>query len=186
MVSPLYTSFVGKRYLLMLGELLMALCMLGMGLAYTTHGISHEGGNIIISMGCIYFFFYCGLVSPFSWQVAGEIPSQPLRAHTLGFGSALTYLFGWVLSFTVPYFINPLDLNWGAQYAYIWAVSNFLCVIFVYFVVPETNKRTLEEIDECYVQHVPIRKFPSYECVGTYQAREDALVHYKAQEHEHV
>ena len=50
--------------------------------------------------------------------------------------------------FTAPYFINPLDLNWGPKYGYIWFGSCFLTAIWVFFFFPETKDRTLEEIDE--------------------------------------
>lgn len=54
-----------------------------------------------------------------------------------------------------------------------------LISIFTFFVVPETNKRTLEEIDECYNNKVPVRKFPQYECVSTMNSRLEAVRHEK-------
>lgn len=177
--TPLFTGKVGKRPIFMFGATLQALCMLGIALAYTISGTTPIGGRTIIAMTCLYLFVYCATISPFGWQVAGEIPSQPLRAHTLGFGSSLTFLLGWVLTFTVPYFINPTSLNWGAKYGYIWVPSNLLIAIFVYFLIPETNKRTLEEIDECYSEGVPVRKFATHDCVASKQARQDAVLRFQ-------
>ena len=74
-----------------------------------------------------------------------------------------------------PYFINPTALNWGAQYAYIWCGTNLLIVVYVYFVVPETNKRTLEEIEEMWNQNVPVRKWPQYQCTASLQSRLEAV-----------
>ncbi|KIV79373.1 hypothetical protein PV11_06936 [Exophiala sideris] len=154
-----------------------ALCMLGMGLACTCRGIDIISGRIIVSMTIIFLFFYGNTVSPYSAQVAGEIPSQPLRAYTMAFSWSVSFFFGWLLTFTAPYFINPTALNWGAQYAYIWAPTNLLCAAFTFFFVPETNKRTLEEIDECYNKKIPIRKFKSYQSVDTVQARREVVNH---------
>ena len=58
---------------------------------------------------------------------------------------------------------------------YIWFGTNLLISFFTFFVVPETNKRTLEEIDECYNQKVPIRKFPEYECQAVLNSRLEAV-----------
>lgn len=176
LLTPLYTSKVGKRPLFMFGGTMMAICMLGMGVAYSTEGVSNLGGRVIIAMASIYTFFFTSTVSPFCWQVAGEIPSQPLRGLTLGLSSAVTFTTGWLLIFTVPYFINPTSLNWGGNYAYLWVPFNLLIPAFTYYCVPETNKRTLEEIDECYMNNVPVRKFATYECVATLDARRKVLI----------
>jgi len=175
MTTPFFTGKVGKRPLLMIGGVLQSFCMLGVGVSYSVRGIDKTSGNVIIAMASIYLFFASATTSPFAWQVCGEVPSQQLRSHTMGFASAISFLFGWSITFTIPYFINPTALNWGPNYAYIWCATNLLIVIFTFFVVPETNKRTLEEIDECYLQQVAIRKFPQYECVGTKRARLAAL-----------
>ena len=75
----------------------------------------------------------------------------------------------------------------GAKYCYIWAASNFLCVIFFYLFMPEMKGRyvfaakfelnvelesmltlsflrSLEELDEIFAARVPARKFPGYQC----------------------
>ncbi|ORY03754.1 general substrate transporter [Clohesyomyces aquaticus] len=177
MLTPFFTGRVGKRTILMVGGFLQSLCMLGMALSYSVRGIDKVSGKVIIAMASIYMFVASSTTSPFSWQVAGEIPAQRLRGHTFGFTNSVTFLCGWSITFTIPYFINPTALNWGAQYAYIWFVANLFICVFTFFVVPETNKRTLEEIDECYNQKVPVRKFPSYQCVGTLSSRMEVVEH---------
>lgn len=78
----------------------------------------------------------------------GEIPSQNLRSHTLGFASAIGYLFAWLTSFTAPYFINPSALNWGPRYGYIWFPSCVLAIAWIFWFLPEMQNRGLEEITE--------------------------------------
>ncbi|KAJ9606188.1 hypothetical protein H2200_009149 [Cladophialophora chaetospira] len=173
--TPLFTGKIGKRPILMFGGVSQALCMLGLALAYTVRGIDPTSGKVIIAMACIYLFFASATTGPFAWQVAGEVPNQQLRSYTFGVAAAITYLSGWAITFTIPYFINPTALNWGAKYGYIWVASNLLITVFTYFVVPETNKRTLEEIDEMYVAKVPIRKFRTYDCVASKDARLQAV-----------
>lgn len=174
----------GKRFLFMAAISLQALCMLGMALAYTVRGLDAVGGNTIIAMTIIFYFFNSLVINPFSSQVSGEIPSQPLRGMTLSAGFAVSFIFGWAITFTAPYFINPSQLNWGAKYGYFFLGSNLVCLVFVYFCVPETNKRTLEEISECYQAGISARKFESYRCSTTTRAREEAVVHFRELHHE--
>ncbi|KAK4940368.1 hypothetical protein LTR10_019474 [Elasticomyces elasticus] len=181
MSTPLFTGKIGKRQILMFGGILQALCMLGIGVAYSARGIDKTSGNVIIAMCCIYLFVASATTGPYAFQVAGEVPNQVLRSYTLGLSSATTYLLGWSITFTIPYFINPTALNWGPKYGYIWVGSNVLIAVFTFFVVPETNKRTLEEIDECYIQGVPIRKFATYDCVASKNARLHAAQQFKGE-----
>jgi hypothetical protein len=44
-------------------------------------------------------------------------------------------------------------------------------VVFVWFFLPETKDRTLEEIDEMFHARVPARKFKSYVCAESVNAR---------------
>lgn len=174
-ITPLFTGKVGKRQILMFGGIVQALCMLGLALPYSIRGIDKLSGRVIIAMCCIYLFFASATTGPFAWQVAGEVPTQRLRGHTFGTAAAITYLCGWSITFTIPYFINPTALNWGAQYGYIWVATNVLITVFTWFFVPETNRRTLEEIDEMYNANVPIRKFDTYDCVASQDARLQAV-----------
>jgi MFS transporter, SP family, sugar:H+ symporter len=44
--------------------------------------------------------------------------------------------------------------------------------IFVFFFIPETKDRTLEEINEMFDMRVHARKFSSYQCLGIQRAVE--------------
>lgn len=58
---------------------------------------------------------------------------------------------------------DPLsNISQGAKYGYIWAAANFLCVGFFFFCMPELKGRTLEEIDELFLNDVSVSNFPKY------------------------
>lgn len=61
----------------------------------------------------------------------------------------------------------------GAQYGYIWAGSNFLCVCFFYLLMPEMKGRSLEELDEIFLARVSARHFADYQCRITEEAIQD-------------
>jgi hypothetical protein len=106
------------------------------------------------------------MISSYAWLAGGEIPSQRLRSYTFGLAAAAGFLFAWLTTFTAPYFINPESLNWGPRYGYIWAPSCVLAALWVFFFLPETKGRTLEEINEMFEARLPARKFRKYVCVG--------------------
>lgn len=84
----------------------------------------------------------------------------------------MSFIFAWLGAFTTPYFINTAELNWGPKYCYIWFASGLVATVFIYFMLPDVNGRSLEEIDEMFRNKVPTRGFKKYVCLEVNQARE--------------
>jgi hypothetical protein len=61
----------------------------------------------------------------------------------------------------------------GPQYSYIWAASNFICVVWFYFFIPETKARSLEELDEIFEAVIGARQFKQYACIIVEEAKRD-------------
>ena len=95
------------------------------------------------------------MIAAYAWLAGGEIPSQPLRSYTFGLAAAVGFLGAWITTFTAPYFINPESLNWGPRYGYIWFPSCVIGALWVFFFLPETKGRTLEEIDQMVKKNNP-------------------------------
>lgn len=87
-----------------------------------------------------------------------------------------------------PYLIDPQYANIGTKIGFIFGGLTIPVLVFVIFFVPETKDRTLEEIDEMFLnvskytgclyrrpthvdalQKVPSLKFKSYVCTGRVQ-----------------
>ncbi|KAF1949731.1 MFS transporter [Byssothecium circinans] len=166
---------IGRRFSMLLGHAGSALCMLGMGIAGSTSSDPSASGKAVLACALLYYFVYNGFSGAVSWPVANELVSSRLRVVTIGLGTGVNYVFAWLTSFTTPYFINPKELNWGAKVAYIWAASNAITFVYFYFFLPEMRGRTLEEIDELFINKVPRRDFPTYHCVSSERAREQAI-----------
>lgn len=171
-----YVRYFGRRAILMTGMGVSALAMVVEAIVYTKSPGTVKTGKVIVGMAVLYIVFYNGCVASFAWLVGGEIPAQQLRGHTLGLSAAVGFFLGWLASFTAPYFINPDSLNWGPKYGYIWFVTNIMAVAWIYFFLPETKDRTLEELDEMFAARLPARKFAGYVCsnIGTGEKKEDA------------
>ncbi|KAI6254478.1 hypothetical protein MCOR27_010748 [Pyricularia oryzae] len=155
-----------RRVLIGWGLVLCGVLQLIIAVVYQVYGRSVTTGNVLVALSCLYMMSYNGLISAYAWLCGGEIPSQRLRSYTFGLAAAVGFFFAWLTTFTAPYFINPDSLNWGPQYGYIWFPSAVVGAVWVWFFLPETKGRTLEEIDEMFEAKLAPRKFRKYQCVG--------------------
>jgi len=64
----------------------------------------------------------------------------------MGFATASNWTFNFLLSFFTPFITNDIDYAYG----YVFAGSNFVAALVVYFFVCESQGRSLEEIDTMY------------------------------------
>ncbi|KAK0648090.1 general substrate transporter [Cercophora newfieldiana] len=165
----------GRRTLLLMGSTMCGLSMLALGIIFSVNGISKNTMSILIIFLVSWFQFWFNFsVVPTVYLTSGELPAQNLRAYTSGLSTGFGYVFGWLTTFTAPYFINPAELNWKGMYGYIWFGSTFLVVAFIWFMVPEVVGRSLEEIEEMFNKRVPTRDFPKYVSQNAEVARQEA------------
>lgn len=165
--SCVTTRYGYRRVMLMSGLLLCGVCQLIIAAVYTAAPGTQTTGKLIVAFAVIYIVGYNGMISSYAWLGGGEFPSQRLRSYTFGIATAVGFFGAWLTTFTAPYFINPLELNWGPKYGYIWAPICVLTAAWVFFFFPETKDRTLEEIDELFEAKTPARKFRGYQCTRT-------------------
>jgi Sugar (and other) transporter len=164
-----------RRTLLMTGCFACGLAQLVQAAVYTAQPGTIKSGQVLTAMSAIYNFFYCACISPYAWTVSAEMTSQRLRSFTYGVGSAVNFLLAWVIAFSAPYFINLAKLNWGARYGWLWFASCMIMTVWIFFYLPETKDRTLEEMDELFEARLPARKFRSYVCVKTRAVMDHAM-----------
>ncbi|PKS08604.1 hypothetical protein jhhlp_004990 [Lomentospora prolificans] len=166
--------FVGRRPVLIFGFSVQAILMLVIGTVWTVSPGTVTTGKVIVAMVIIFQCLYAAIVGPTSWAVASEMPSNRLRAMTFGFGNGVGFLAYFLIAFTTPYFINPEALNIGPKVGFIWLGSNLITAAFILFFLPETHRRSLENIDEMFYNNVPSRKFKTYQCTGVVQRPEES------------
>lgn len=97
-------------------------------------------------IGCLMLFLACyqGSVGPLVWVLLSEIFPQKIR----GFGMGVATFFLWFANFMVGYFFPIMLAAWGIGTTFLlFAGFNVLSWIFVYFNVPETQGKTLEQIE---------------------------------------
>ncbi|KAJ4297351.1 hypothetical protein N0V88_004269 [Collariella sp. IMI 366227] len=154
--------FFDRRHLLIGCSLVNFAVLLAISIVYTVALGTSAAGKCMIGLSCIFVWMYGFGQAPVLWALQTELASQRLRSQTVGFAQGCTFAASWVSSYCSPYFINPEALNWGPKYFYVWAGSNFILAIFVFFWMPETRGRSLEQIDELFDKKVPARRFKRY------------------------
>lgn len=113
----------------------------------------------IVAMTTIFGFGFQLGWAPLSHVVAAEIPTQHLRDKTYALGSCFNILLQFAVSFSIPYLINDDYAGLGSKVGFIFGVTAFFAVCFTWFCIPECSGKTLEEIDELFLEGVPIKKF---------------------------
>ncbi|KAI1109601.1 general substrate transporter [Nemania sp. NC0429] len=160
------TKYGRRRVMMMSGFVVCGLAQLIMAIVYTIEPGTEKTGKAIVGLSVVYIVAYNALISTYAWLSGGELASQRLRSHTFGLATAVGFFGAWLTTFTAPYFINPLELNWGPRYGYIWTGSCAVAGLWVWLYLPEVKDRTLEQIDEMFEARVPARKFRRYQCTG--------------------
>jgi hypothetical protein len=155
--------YIDRRVLLITASCINAALMLAIAVVYT---VSHEGspgaGKVLVGLAITLTWVWGIGQAPVLWAIQSEVPSQRLRTRTVGLAQAMDFVFAWLCTYCSPYFINPESLNWGPKYCYIWTGSNLILAAWVFFVIPETRGRTLEQLDELFENKVSTLKFSHY------------------------
>jgi hypothetical protein len=177
--SLIVVRYGRRRVIIMIGLALCGIFQLIIAVVYDKQPGRTSTGQVLVAFTCIYMMSYNGMISTYAWLAGGEMPSQRLRSYTFGLAAAVGFFFAWLTTFTAPYFINPASLHWGPRYGYIWFPSCVIATLWVFFFLPETKGRTLEEIDEMFEARLPARKFRKYVCIGRANAQENVLAERK-------
>ncbi|CAL5869147.1 uncharacterized protein PFLUO_LOCUS3375 [Penicillium psychrofluorescens] len=162
LLGMLLSDFVGRRSVLIwggIGQTIFLFLVAGLGLKKNP---TTSDANGLVAGVMLYFFVYSGTWGPLAFTVAAEVGSAPLRAKTLSLGVALNVVSAFIVSFCVPYILDDISANIG----WVFGAIAFLCSVLVFFVLPETKNRSLEELDELFRSHVPARKFKKTETNG--------------------
>lgn len=96
------------------------------------------------------------------WILSGEIGAGQLREHTLLLSSLGIFVTSVPINFVSPYVQAAI----GGRTAIIYGGFSVAAMVFVYFLLPETKDRSMEELDEMFQQRVPTCKFKGYVCAG--------------------
>ncbi|GKZ88950.1 hypothetical protein CBS63078_5768 [Aspergillus niger] len=153
---------LGRRNVLLPASGILGSCMLTIG-GLTTPSTSSSSLSIaVVVMLMLWFFTFQSTWGPLAWAITAEIPptGTAVREKMVTLAGFSAYGTGLIIVFVNPYTQAAI----GGKVAFIYGALSVVAAVFVWLFVPETKRRSLEEIDEMFVARVPPREFGIYQC----------------------
>ncbi|KAF1835653.1 general substrate transporter [Decorospora gaudefroyi] len=145
----------GRRMLLIYGAIGMLVCEFVIAIVGTVDEGSKAAGMCLIVFTCIYIFFFASTWGPGAWVLIGEIFPLPIRAKGVALSTASNWFWNFVIGFITPYMVDQDYGNLKAKVFFIWGATCTACVVFAYFLVPETKGLSLEQVDRMLEETTP-------------------------------
>jgi SP family general alpha glucoside:H+ symporter-like MFS transporter len=169
-IALLLSDLVGRRPNYVGGCLAISLLLICMAIS----GSIDSKSAVLASVGfyTMFNFFYNVGIGSTVYAIAGEVPTSALRAKTLAVALSLSNAFNCFWSFVSPYMFNTDAGNLKAKIGFVFGAIMLVFVVLGWFFLPETKKRSYEELDELFTNKVPARKFKAYVTVAERRGEE--------------
>jgi SP family xylose:H+ symportor-like MFS transporter len=136
----------GRKQLQIIGGIGMGIFMFALGFSFFFDKV---GTVTLISMlGYVACFAFSW--GPITWVLLSEIFPNKIRGRAMAFAVAAQWISNLIISWTFPMMNSSTFLtekfNHGFAY-WIYGTMAFLAALFVWKLVPETKKKSLEEIE---------------------------------------
>ncbi|KIY44520.1 general substrate transporter, partial [Fistulina hepatica ATCC 64428] len=163
-VSFFLVNRIGRRPLLLITSTFMTIFLILVGAMGSLKGHRTAAENNLIAAGIMLYVFFFNLAwGPLAWVIATELSVGKNRQKIMSIGTACFWLSAFVVTFTMPYLYDASEANLEAQIGYIYAGGSLIGIVFVYFCIPETLGRTLEEINHMMSAQIPTREWATYD-----------------------
>lgn len=169
-ISFLISDMVGRRPMFLAGCIGLMTLLLCMGIAGTIN--TPTATLAAVGFYTMYNFFYNAGVGSNVYTIAGEVPTSILRTKTLAIALSISAAVNTMWSFVAPYMFNPGYGNLKAKIGFVYGAFMLIFAVLAWFFVPETRRRTYEELDELFMNRVPTREFRHYTTVAERRAAE--------------
>lgn len=107
-------------------------------------------GYVMIVFACLFIAAFASTWGPMAWAVVSEIYPSRYRSVCIALCAASNWGFNFFIGFATPFITSDI----GFAYGYLFAACNFIAVLLIFFGLPETSGRSLEEIDTMFLLEV--------------------------------
>ncbi|KAI5244708.1 general substrate transporter [Aureobasidium subglaciale] len=144
---------VGRRPLALIGSVHMFVCQIIIGVIVATcqdNWKEHAAaGWVAVVMVWLYIVGFAYSWGPVSWTLIAEIFPLSIRAK----GTSISASSNWMNNFIIAFITPPMlkSISWGTYIFF--AAWLALGGAFIWFFIPETKGKTLEEMDAAFGSH---------------------------------
>ncbi len=148
-VAMLMVDRWGRKPLLILGAIVMAISMLALGALFQ----AHDMGLPSLAMVIVYIAGFAFSWGPIVWVLLAEIFPNSIKGTAMGLAVAVQWLANLVVSWSFKVLDGNSALNatfnHGFAY-YVYGAMSVLAALFVWRFVPETKGKHLEQIEKVW------------------------------------
>ena len=83
--------------------------------------------------------------------IKSEVPHTTLREKSNMVFWSVANILNFAVTFTVPYLLDAI----GSKVGFVYGSISTVCLVLIFFFVPEMTGRSLEEIDEMFESKIP-------------------------------
>ena len=156
-IAIFFTDRLGRKPLLYFGLTGVRLSFLALCCAF--YFVSVLGANLKwVAVGSLVAYIVCFAFSlgPIGWILVSEVFPLKIRGFAMSICTVSNFAFNFFVVGSFPILINRLG---GAITFWGFAAVSFLCILFVFFFVPETKGISLEQIESNWLKGVKPRDF---------------------------
>ena len=156
-VAVFFTDRLGRKPLLYFG-------LTGVMFSLFALGTSFAFANILgsslkwVAVGSLVTYIICFAMSlgPIGWILVSEVFPLKIRGVAMSICTVSNFAFNFFVVGSFPILLHRIG---GAWTFWMFGVVSLLCIIFVYFFVPETKGISLEQIESNWRKGINPRKF---------------------------
>ncbi len=139
--------------MLLISLLGMAISLAGLALAFQLPELRQSLGVAVIVILMAYVAAFAIGLGPVFWLLISEIYPDNIRAKAGSVATIANWGSNFIVALAFPILVGAI----GQGHSFwVFAVLTLLAIVFVYFLVPETKGRSLDQIQQELVQEAKI------------------------------
>ncbi len=156
-VAVFFTDRLGRKPLLYFGLIGVMLSLFALGTSFAFAGVL--GSSLKwVAVGSLVTYIICFAMSlgPIGWILVSEVFPLKIRGVAMSICTVSNFAFNFFVVGSFPILLHRIG---GAWTFWMFGFVSLLCIIFVYFFVPETKGISLEQIESNWRKGVMPRNF---------------------------
>lgn len=148
-ISILLIDRLGRRPLLIIGLSGMILSLGMLGFAFALPGLTEYLGLVSVVCLMLYVGSFAISLGPIFWLMIAEIYPLKIRGRAMSTATMVNWGTNLIIAITFLSLIHTLGAS-GTFWLY--GIISIIALLFVYFYIPETKGKSLEEIERLYIR----------------------------------